>query len=257
MPARSDAADDRRRLVFLHGFTQTHHHWHRCAHLLADRLDDRPTLAFVDLPGHGLSSDDDLGIVSAATPLVDLTGRGAYVGYSMGGRFALLAALTGRPEVERLVLIGATAGADDPSGCADRLRADGERADRLERIGVDAFLEEWLAAPLFATLPAERRGLEHRRRNTVTGLAQSLRWSGTGNMGSAVWDALPGIDVPVLLLAGELDAKFTAIGRRIEELIPGAMFAAIPGAGHAAHAEQPEATADLVAAWLNRAPGRR
>jgi pimeloyl-ACP methyl ester carboxylesterase len=46
------------RLVFLHGFTQTHHHWHACAHLLAHRLPNVPTLGFVDLPGHGLSGAD-------------------------------------------------------------------------------------------------------------------------------------------------------------------------------------------------------
>jgi pimeloyl-ACP methyl ester carboxylesterase len=32
--------------------------------------------------------------------------------------------------------------------------------------------------------------------------------------------------------------------------IPNGTFAAIPGAGHAAHAEQPDATADLIAQWL-------
>jgi pimeloyl-ACP methyl ester carboxylesterase len=33
--------------------------------------------------------------------------------------------------------------------------------------------------------------------------------------------------------------------------LPNATFAAIPNAGHAAHAEQPEATAALVAGWLS------
>ena len=100
------------RLVFLHGFTQTHHHWHPIALDLAATIDPAPALAFVDLPGHGLSAHDrttvaDAGLVAA------LAGPGTYVGYSMGGRFALAAALDRPDLVERLVLIGATAGIDD------------------------------------------------------------------------------------------------------------------------------------------------
>lgn len=251
MPARSDpSSNGRDRLVFLHGFTQTHHHWHRCAHQLAERVGDNPTMAFVDLPGHGLSAPGELGIISASTPLAELAGSGTYIGYSMGGRFALAAALAAPQIVERLVLIGATAGLTDATDCAERLRLDGERADRVEAIGVDQFLDEWLAAPLFATLPPERRGLEHRRRNTASGLAHSLRWSGTGNMGSSMWDALETLTMPVLVLAGELDTKFTDIGRDMTRRLPDATFSTVPGAGHAAHAEQPSVTSDIIAEWL-------
>ena len=61
---------------------------------------------------------------------------------------------------------------------------------------------------------------------------------------------LAGVQIPVLVLAGERDRKFTDIGRRMTSIMPNATFAAIPNAGHAAHAEQPESTAALVAGWL-------
>jgi 2-succinyl-6-hydroxy-2,4-cyclohexadiene-1-carboxylate synthase len=51
-------------------------------------------------------------------------------------------------------------------------------------------------------------------------------------------------------MAGERDAKFTDIGQRMADEIPNAKFEPIPNAGHAAHAEQPEATAILIAEWL-------
>jgi pimeloyl-ACP methyl ester carboxylesterase len=51
-------------------------------------------------------------------------------------------------------------------------------------------------------------------------------------------------------MAGEHDSKFTEIGRRLAESIPHATFEVIPGAGHAAHTERPEATATLIAEWL-------
>jgi hypothetical protein len=53
-------------------------------------------------------------------------------------------------------------------------------------------------------------------------------------------------------MAGDRDRKFKEIGLRIAATIPNATFVAIPGAGHAAHTEQPEATAEMIATWLRR-----
>lgn len=238
------------RWVFLHGFTQTHHHWHAAAHVLAGTVDPGATLAFVDLPGHGLAADDREGQIDDVGPrLVQVAGRGTYVGYSMGGRIALVAAASGAPEIERLVLIGATPGIVDASERAERARLDDERASRIESVGVDRFLDEWMAMPMFARLPRDDDGVAHRRRNTVAGLAHSLRAYGTGAQ-TPCWDRLASIDVPVLVLAGALDAKFVDIGRRMSEALPHAAFATVPDAGHAAHSERPAATVDLITAWL-------
>jgi 2-succinyl-6-hydroxy-2,4-cyclohexadiene-1-carboxylate synthase len=248
MSATSDLAT-RDRFVFLHGFTQTHHHWHRCAQLIAARLPDRPTLALIDLPGHGLSVDDHSGFADAGAALVQLAGSGTYVGYSMGGRLALGAAVAGHAEIRRLVLIGASPGIADAHERDERRRADAALADRIEAIGVDAFLDEWLATPLFASLPPDRSGLEHRRRNTAGGLARSLRLLGTGEQESS-WHRLGDVTIPVLVVAGALDQKFTDIGHRMGDELPDATFVSIPRAGHAAHAEQPEAVADAIAGWV-------
>jgi 2-succinyl-6-hydroxy-2,4-cyclohexadiene-1-carboxylate synthase len=238
-----------RRLVFLHGFTQTHHHWHECAHLVARSLDSIPTLTFVDLPGHGLSGDDRSSIEQAAPALVGLAGAGTYIGYSMGARYALAAACSQPPQIEQLVLIGGTAGLGGEAERAARRADDDRRADRIVEIGVAAFVEEWLGQPMFDGLPASEFDRAHRLRNSAEGLAASLRLAGTGAQ-QPVWDRLSAVTVPALVLAGERDAKFTEIGRRLAAAIPGAEFATIPGAGHAAHSEQPEATADLIARWL-------
>lgn len=236
------------RFVFLHGFTQTHHHWHGPASALARHV-PTATLAFVDLPGHGLAADDRTSITTAGAGLATLGGPGTWIGYSMGGRFALHAALAPASPIERLVLIGATAGIADPAERASRVADDERRARALEAEGLDAFLAAWLAAPLFATLPAHAHGLAHRRRNTVAGLAHSLRTAGTGTQ-APLWEHLAGIEIPVLCLAGELDPKFTEIGQRLAAALPHGEFSRVPGAGHAAHAEQPERVARLISAWL-------
>ena len=237
------------RVTFLHGFTQSHHHWHRVAHAVADRVGDT-TLVLPDLPGHGLSASDGRDIDQTAAALAAAIGSATYVGYSMGGRVALHAALLDDSPVDRLVLIGATPGIADAAERAERRRLDDERADHLEQVGVDRFLDEWLAAPLFATLPPDPDGLAHRRRNTAAGLAHSLRTAGTGFQRSR-WDELGRIDVPVLVIVGELDTKFTDIGRRMTDALPDATFVSIDGAGHAAHTERPDAVAAVIADWLS------
>jgi 2-succinyl-6-hydroxy-2,4-cyclohexadiene-1-carboxylate synthase len=242
------------RFVFLHGFTQTHHHWHAVAHLLATGADPTATLAFVDLPGHGLAADDDRGgIDTIGARLVELAGAGTYVGYSMGGRIALVAATTGDPRIERLVLVGATPGIDDRDERAERRRLDGERAEHLETVGIDGFLDEWLTMPMFARLPPDADGLTHRRSNTVAGLAHSLRSYGTGAQ-TPLWDALRSIEIPVLVLDGEHDTTFADIGAHAARLLPRATFATVPDAGHAAHTERPTATAALITSWLADLP---
>jgi pimeloyl-ACP methyl ester carboxylesterase len=57
--------------------------------------------------------------------------------------------------------------------------------------------------------------------------------------------------MPVLVMAGEHDEKFGAIGRRmVQAMGENATFVPVPGAGHAAHLEQPEVFVELLRAWL-------
>jgi len=240
-----------KRLVFLHGFTQTHHHWHAVAHRLAAAIPTEPTLAFVDLPGHGLSQADTTALDDTPRPLAELAGPGTWIGYSMGARHALLAACEQAPEVQQLVLIGGTAGIADQVERELRGDQDAARATRLETIGVEAFIDEWMALPMFAGLAPDPDDRRHRLRNSTAGLAFSLRRSGTGAQRS-VWDRLGEVQIPVLVLAGERDPKFVEIGQRLAEAMPRATFDAIPDAGHAAHNEQPQASVELIGAWLDR-----
>lgn len=229
-------------IVFLHGFTQTARSWRPVVqHLRTER-----PIACVDAPGHGASASVHLDPSETADAVSRLVPRSTLVGYSMGGRIALHVALQHPESVERLVLIGATPGIEDDAERAARRDADAALADRLERIGLDAFLDEWLAQPLFATLTDEQRNLDDRRRNTIGGLAASLRSSGTGQQES-LWPRLDSIRVPTLVIAGEHDTKFTSIGRRMVGAIgPSAELHVAAGRGHAVHLEDPRGVASLI-----------
>lgn len=243
----SDASLSRGRIVFAHGFTQTARSWSHFEGLLKPVLPGIGTLA-VDLPGHGTAADLRGDLLASAEYLVDQGGRATYVGYSMGGRVALHAALARPGSVEALALIGATAGLDSASDRQQRRDADELLATRIESIGVPSFIDEWLANPLFAGLSDDQALRADRLRNTSEGLAASLRSTGTGTQ-EPLWDRLAEIDVPVLVIAGERDEKFRLIGERLADCLPLSTFEIIHDAGHSVHLEQPAATAEVLSDW--------
>ena len=237
------------RIVLLHGFTQTGASWRP----VAERLPGDWAVTAPDLPGHGTADALRLDLAGSAGRLAGLIGDepAVVVGYSMGGRTALRLALDHPGAVAGLVLIGATAGIDDPAERVARRDADHALADRIEADGVAPFLDRWLAQPLFAGLHPEPDDLAARRANTAAGLASSLRLAGTGTMDPPWWDELPGIAAPTLVLWGEADTKFAALGRRLADGIgPNAETTSLVDVGHAAHLEASAAVAALVTGWV-------
>lgn len=244
-----DAVDAPRRVVLAHGFTQTARSWATVERGLRERLAGIETFA-VDLPGHGDAAPPaDVDLWGSADVLVRTGGLGTYIGYSMGGRVALHAALAHPDQVQRLVLVGATAGLDDPDEREARRTADERLADHIEVVGVQTFIDEWLENPLFEGLTAETAQRDDRLRNTAAGLATSLRSTGTGTQ-EPLWERLGGIRCPTLVLAGEHDAKFADLGRRLADSLGDGTLGIIADAGHSVHLEQPDATCVAIANWL-------
>lgn len=236
------------RIVLAHGFTQSARSWDTFTPLLRGRLADADIVA-VDMPGHGTSAEVRADLWGSAGRLTEIGGPATYVGYSMGGRVALHAALAHPQLVQRLVLIGATAGIEDPVERLARRQADETLADHIETVGVEAFVDEWLANPLFAGLTPDSAMRDDRLRNTASGLASSLRSTGTGTQ-EPLWSRLSQVDAPVLVIVGELDAKFTELGERLVSLLPHADLVVVPGVGHSVHLEAPTVTADVIGQWI-------
>jgi len=239
------------RLTLVHGFTQTGGSWGEVARLFATGFE----VVRVDLPGHGRSSAIRMSFDDTASAIGAVGGRGVYVGYSMGARLCLRLALE-RPDLVRgLVLVGGSPGIATPPERTARLAADGQLADDIERIGTVAFLRRWLAQRMFATLTPTEDDLDGRRANPPEGLAAALRALGIGAQ-EPLWGRLGELEMPVLLVAGELDAKFAVAGERMAAAIGANAHAVVlPGRGHAAHLEEPDAFCRLVWTALDpRAP---
>jgi Predicted hydrolases or acyltransferases (alpha/beta hydrolase superfamily) len=85
--------------------------------------------------------------------------------------------------------------------------------------------------------------------NHQRGLANSLRGAGAAAEASVI-ARLGTLEMPTLLVAGALDAKYVALGEQMVRPIPGARLAVVEGAGHAVHLERPAQLAELVLEFL-------
>ena len=235
------------RLVLVHGFTQTRTSWAPLVGPLAARHE----VLVVDAPGHGGSSDVRADLAEGADLLVDAAGAATYVGYSMGARLCLHAALAHPDLLAGLVLVSGTAGIESSAERVERRAADARLADHLDEVGLDAFLDEWLSLPLFAGLSPGAADRPGRRANTVTGLRSSLELAGTGTQ-APLWDRLAELAMPVLVVAGAADTKFTALAERLATGIgDNARLKVVEGAGHTVHLERPAEFLAVLETWLS------
>jgi len=234
-------------LVLLHGFSGTRHAWDRVlTYLPAERYSP---LA-LDLPGHGEQVDAPRPITFAGcveSVLERSPERFVLAGYSMGGRIALHVALAAPERVERLVLISATAGIDDPAERALRRDHDRRLADEIAQGTIERFVASWRSQRMFAGDPPEVDALARadQSRNRPDGIAAALRGIGTGEM-QPLWERLGELTMPVAIVVGERDTKFHAPGRRMAELLPHATVTVVSG-GHVLPLENPAAVAEAIA----------
>jgi 2-succinyl-6-hydroxy-2,4-cyclohexadiene-1-carboxylate synthase len=252
-------------LLLVHGFTGCAAAW---PPPVRSALERQFRVIAVDLPGHGASpprvEPEDWAlerVVAELCEVLDACGerRALWVGYSMGGRLALGAAVLHPQRVAALVLEGASPGLRTARERAERRAADEQLAAALERDGLQAFVAHWLAQPLFATqraLGPERLEAERRRRLrcSAPSLAACLRGLGSGAQ-PPLWEALGKVHAPALLLAGALDPKFCALARAMASQLTDARVCELPGCGHAAHLENPGAWAAEVTRFA-RVPGQ-
>ncbi len=264
MTGRALVAERRGRgpaLMLLHGFTGNAGSMAGLARTLEHDFD----VIVPDLPGHGRSADraavpayDFEACVDDLVATLEAAGHRSahWLGYSMGARLALGCAVRQPSRVASLVLLAGRAGIRDPAERSARRETDEALAARIEACGVEPFVDEWLAQPLFATMRRLGPQFVARERaarlvNDAAGLASSLRALGPAAQ-PPLFDSLPRVTMPVLLAAGALDARFVAVAHELARGLPRAEVCVIPDAGHAAHLEQPEAFLRVLREFLRR-----
>ncbi|HEV7523869.1 MAG TPA: alpha/beta fold hydrolase [Acidimicrobiia bacterium] len=233
-------SSQRPRVVLVPGFTQTMASWRGVRHV----LDESCAVVSLDVPAGDTFEATAIAIGTQGK-------RAAYVGYSMGGRIALRLALD-RPElVSALVLVSSTAGIEDDEARRKRVAADEILAKSVERGGVDAFLDQWLAQPLFAGVPPDAPGLRERHDLTADYLAHCLRVLGAGAM-EPMWDRLHELRMPVALVTGRTDAKYEKIALSMLERLRGDVVHIRLDGGHALPLEQPAVLGGFIGSFVDR-----
>ncbi len=130
---------------------------------------------------------------------------------------------------------------------------DPRRGPRSGAVPVETFLRRWMESPMFAGVGPEAAGMEERMPNTGPGWHRASGWPGPApscrcGPSSTDWT------MPVLVITGEHDAKFTELGRRLVDAVgPNSTLVVVAGTGHAPHLERPGQVAAAVRTHLARA----
>ena len=237
-------------LLIAHGLFGSARNWG----VIARRLSDRREVLAVDMRNHGDSprfptqsyadmAADLAGVIAAHG------GRADVLGHSMGGKAAMMLALTEGAMVNRLVVadIAPVAYSHDQtrhitamraldlSGLTSRAEADHRLAASVTDPALRAFFLQSL--DLKATPPGWRINLDVLE-------AEMPKIIG--------WPQVAGrFDGPTLFLSGALSHYVLPDYRdAIRTLFPAARFAKLPGAGHWLHAEKPRAFEETVRVFL-------
>lgn len=228
--------------------------WSRAARLLCDRFD----VVGIDLPGHGRSPSEAgeltmaglaRGVLAAVGAIQD--GRGDpgtgfhYAGVSVGGCIGQQLALDAPDRIARAVILNSAAKIGEPEAWRDR-------ADLVAREGVAA-LREPSAQRWFAP------GFPQRETEAATALLDSLcavEDAGYRQVCGALArfdlrDRLGEIAVPLLVVGGQDDVATPpecqhALARGLRR----GRAEILPGVGHLAPAEDPQAVARLIGGFL-------
>ena len=238
-------------LIMLHGFMGSGKVFN---HLL-DGISMFCNPVTIDLAGHGETvSPDDPKFYTAQRQVQQvhsviqrLQFDDMYLyGYSMGGRLAFQL-MASKPDLFTGVIIESShCGIDSNSKRTERQSVDEKRAQQIEK-DFDEFIANWTQIPLFQHTPDQVKSAyeEVMRSQNPKFMSASLRGFGAGVM-PPVCDKINESNLPLTLIAGELDTKYVQRMTDIDMKVPLSNLEIVSNAGHRVHADQPEELINIL-----------
>lgn len=230
-------------LLIAHGLFGSGRNWG----VIAKRLSDRGRVVAVDMRNHGnsphLAVHDYPALAADLAEVID--GQWDVLGHSMGGKAAMMLALTQPQKVRRLVVADIA-----PVGYGHSQSHNVAAMRALDLDGVSNRAEASAAldvAPELRDFFLQSLDLKERRWRLNLDALEA-------NMASIIgFPEVSGqFDGQVLFLSGATsDYVLPEYRDRIRALFPKARFARIPGAGHWLHAEKPREFEAAVRAFLD------
>jgi pimeloyl-ACP methyl ester carboxylesterase len=222
----------------------------------------RHRLVLWDCRGHGGSSTPparaQYGVRRSAADLAALLdhvgiARAHIGGLSMGGGISACFAVLYPERVDHLLIMDSNTAAGLPTAPAVRTEREAWAA-LCERGNREAAVDRFLAAnPAYRLFAADSNAMRARVRAMIRtadpiGFAHTIRALLDSDMPV---DAVPAIQAPTLVLAGEHDPALAAV-RVTHERIAGSRLVLLPGAGHLSNLDSPRAfEAELLAFLAN------
>ncbi len=239
-------------LVIAHGLYGSARNWNA----IARRLSDRREVIAVDMRNHGESPwSPDHSYPAMAADLAEVISRlgqpADLLGHSMGGKAAMMLALTGSSPLRRLVVadIAPIAYDHDPGIHARAMRAlplDGltSRAEADRRLSA-TLPDPALRAFFLQSLDLRAEGGPRWRLNLPVLEAEMAKITG--------WPDPPGrFDGPALFVTGALSSYVRPSDHpAILARFPQARFVTLEGAGHWLHADRPREFEATLRAFLD------
>jgi pimeloyl-ACP methyl ester carboxylesterase len=185
-------------------------------------------------------------------------GRPAVLGgLSFGGLASLHFAIAHPERVRALLLFDSGPGFKNRQAQAGWEAQIGRIADRLEKIGFEGYVDGRAAATAIGRRPelpaaqAAGRAIQAQNPHGVARFGRRVVGPAPG-----VIDDLARIDVPALVLVGELDTAYARAGEVMATKLPNATQVVIRDAGHVVNIEQAEAFNRAVIEFLLTVPAK-
>lgn len=247
-------------VIFLHGFSGSSNDFK----YFIDNLPEGYNGYAFDLLGHGNSSspkdlkkylpknqikiiEEIFNYLSIKNPVI--------IGYSMGGRMALAYTNNQPHNVKALLLESASFGYLTELEKQNRIENDIKLAEKIMSISLEDFFDYWLNIPLFDDLKKlSGQALSNLKQNKIKsnnkiGLANSLIGFSTGRM-EYYLDKTDNFKLPVFLVTGENDQKFTSIAKKANELLIDSKHIIFKNCGHNVHLQKPQEFLNLIISFL-------
>ncbi len=228
-------------VLFLHGFLGCKEDFLPIARSLEGDL----YCICVDLPGHGSPMSEDILL-----PFLELLNilsleKTILIGYSMGGRLAMMLREEYPEKFPAVVIMSAHVGLKETSEKKSRKSFESTWENSLESDPLEIFLDKWYNQPLFAPLKEKKESFEEillrRKKHDPANLLQMFRKMHLSNQSR--YSLFEGS----LFLFGDKDHKYRDL---YKELPQEAEVENIPNSGHCVHLENPSMCSEKLKTFL-------
>ncbi len=243
-------------LVLLHGLLGNSEDWEGMLRFMPEQ-----SWLAIDLPGHGQSSNIDctdffdcckkithtiFAQLGQSVPII-------WVGYSLGGRLAMLGAclrLFNGINLQGIVIEGGNVGLQSEQERKARWCNDTQWANRFRIEPIEQVLSDWYRQPVFSSLNDEQRQTLITKRSANLGekVANMLLSTSLAHQ-PYLLPSLQDLSLPMQYVCGAKDKKFCQLAEQC-----GLVYSQISSAGHNVHQEQPEAFAQTIQIFIDSLP---